>query len=104
MDSNEEKVTRKQIMDKLSPMEDIMGEHDFLVVSESLLCDVTHTDVVPGFKTDYSMINLSLSLHSKGPVIIYWGVGGGGRSVILGGGSLFFELKLGEGHVLSIWI
>ena len=27
--------------------------------SESSLCDVTHADIVPGFKTDHSMITLN---------------------------------------------
>ena len=30
--------------------------------------------------------------------------GEGGGLLILGGGSLFFELKFGEGHFFSIWI
>ena len=36
---------------------------DFFLESESSLCDVTHSDIVPGFKTDHSMITLSVSLH-----------------------------------------
>ena len=31
---------------------------DFFLASESSLCDVTHADIVPGFKTDQSMITL----------------------------------------------
>ena len=34
---------------------------DFFLVSESSLCDVTHTDIVHGFKTDHSMITINLS-------------------------------------------
>ena len=36
---------------------------------------------------------------NKGPVIIYWGGGGEGGPLYLGGGSLFFELHLGKGHL-----
>ena len=38
---------------------------DFFLVSESSLCDVTHADIFPGFKTDHSMITLSVALHSN---------------------------------------
>ena len=38
---------------------------DFFLVSESSLCDVTHTDILPGFKTDHSMITLNVALHSN---------------------------------------
>ena len=38
---------------------------DFFLASESSLCNVTHADIVPGFKTDHSMITLDLSLHSN---------------------------------------
>ena len=38
---------------------------DFFLVSESSLCDVTHADIVPGFKTDHSMITLNIALHSN---------------------------------------
>ena len=42
---------------------DIHCRLDFFLVSESSLCDVTHSDIVPGFKTDHSMITLNVSLH-----------------------------------------
>ena len=38
---------------------------DFFLVSESSLCDVTHADIVPGFKTDHSMITLNVAPHSN---------------------------------------
>ena len=38
---------------------------DFFLVSESSLCDVTHADIVPGLKTDHSMITLNVALHSN---------------------------------------
>ena len=37
----------------------------FFLVSESSLCDVTHADILPGFKTDHSMITLNVALHSN---------------------------------------
>ena len=42
---------------------------DFFLVSQSILGDITLTDIVPGYKTDHSMITLNLSLHSnpRGP-------------------------------------
>ena len=38
---------------------------DFFLVSESSLCDVTHADIVLGFKTDHSMVTLNVALHSN---------------------------------------
>ena len=38
---------------------------DFFLVSESSLCDVTHADIVLGFKTDHSMITLNVAPHSN---------------------------------------
>ena len=38
---------------------------DFFLVSESSLCDVTHADIVPGFKTDHHMITLNVAPHSN---------------------------------------
>ena len=37
----------------------------FFLVSQSILGISTHTDIIPGFKTDHSLITLSLSLHSN---------------------------------------
>ena len=42
---------------------DISCRLDFFLVSESLTCDITHSDIVPRFKTDHSMITLTISLH-----------------------------------------
>ena len=36
---------------------------DFFLISQSLLGNVTLTDILPGFKTDHSMIILKISLH-----------------------------------------
>ena len=38
---------------------------DFFLVSESSLCDVTHADIVLGFKADHSMITLNVAPHSN---------------------------------------
>ena len=42
---------------------------DFFLVSQSILGNITLVDIVPGYKTDHSMITLNLSLHSnpRGP-------------------------------------
>ena len=42
---------------------------DFFLISQSVIGDVTNTDIVPGYKTDHCMITLDLSLHanSRGP-------------------------------------
>ena len=38
---------------------------DFFLVSQSCICNITQADIIPGFKTDHSMITLDLSLHSN---------------------------------------
>ena len=42
---------------------------DFFLVSQSLTCNVTNSDILAGFKTDHSLITIKLSLHSnrRGP-------------------------------------
>ena len=42
---------------------------DFFLISQSFLGNVTSTDILPGFKTDHSMVTLKVSLHSnpRGP-------------------------------------
>ena len=42
---------------------------DFFLVSQSLMCNVTHTDISAGFKTDHSMVTIQVVLHtnSRGP-------------------------------------
>ena len=42
---------------------------DFFLVSQSLMCDVTHTDISAGFKTDHSMVTIQVALHTnpRGP-------------------------------------
>ena len=42
---------------------------EFFLISQSFLGNVTLTDILPGFKTDHSMIILKISLHSnpRGP-------------------------------------
>ena len=38
---------------------------DFFLISQSFLGNVISTDILPGFKTDHSMIILKISLHSN---------------------------------------
>ena len=38
---------------------------DFFLVSQSFLSNVTFADILPGFKTDHSMITLNISLHTN---------------------------------------
>ena len=42
---------------------------DFLLLSQSLTCNVTNTDILAGFKTDHSLVIIKLVLHSnpRGP-------------------------------------
>ena len=44
---------------------DIQCRLDFFLVSQSSICNIAQADIIPGFKTDHSMITLSLSLHSN---------------------------------------
>ena len=38
---------------------------DFFLVNNSILCSAINTDIVPGYKTDHSMITLQISLHNN---------------------------------------
>ena len=42
---------------------------DFFLVSRSLMCNVTFTDILAGFKTDHSMVTIQVALHKnpRGP-------------------------------------
>ena len=42
---------------------------DFFLMSRSLMCNVTHTDILVGFKTDHSMVTIQVALHTnpRGP-------------------------------------
>ena len=44
---------------------DIHCRLDFFLISQTSICNITQADIIPGFKTDHSMITLSLSLHSN---------------------------------------
>ena len=46
-------------------LSDIHCRLDFFLVSQTSICNITQADIIPGFKTDHSMITLSLSLHSN---------------------------------------
>ena len=45
---------------------------DFFLISQSLMCNVTSAEILPGFKTDHSMITLAVALYEniRGPW--YW--------------------------------
>ena len=45
---------------------------DFFLISQNLMCNVTSAEILPGFKTDHSMITLTIALHEniRGPG--YW--------------------------------
>ena len=38
---------------------------DFFLVNKSIICSAINTDIVPGYKTDHSMITLQISLHNN---------------------------------------
>ena len=38
---------------------------DFFLISQCTLCNTINADILPGYKTDHSMINLHISLHSN---------------------------------------
>ena len=42
---------------------------DLFLVSQSLMCNVTHADISTGYKTDHSIIDISIAVHSnpRGP-------------------------------------
>ena len=42
---------------------------NFSLVSQSLMCDVMHTDISAGFKIDHSMVTIQVALHAnpRGP-------------------------------------
>jgi len=51
---------------------DIHCRLDFFLISQTSICNITQADIIPGFKTDHSMITLSLSLHSNPRGIGFW--------------------------------
>ena len=48
---------------------EIYCQLDLFLVSRSLLCNVTHTDISAGFKTDHSIVTIQVALHinPRGP-------------------------------------
>jgi len=46
-------------------LSDIHCRLDFFLVSQTSICNIIQADIIPGFKTDHSMITLNLSLHSN---------------------------------------
>ena len=51
------------------PRSEIHCRLDFFLVSQSFLGNINPADILPGFKTDHSMITLNITLHSnpRGP-------------------------------------
>ena len=44
---------------------------DFFLVSQSFMGNVSSADILPGLKTDYSLITLSISLHSTPRDVVF---------------------------------
>ena len=44
----------------------------FFLISQSLMCNITHADITMGFKTDHSMVIISVALHSNQRGLGYW--------------------------------
>ena len=38
---------------------------DFFLISQNTLCNIIEADILPGYKTDHSMITIQISLHSN---------------------------------------
>ena len=38
---------------------------DFFLISHDTLCNIIEADILPGYKTDHSMITIQISLHSN---------------------------------------
>ena len=38
---------------------------DFFLVRQSLMCNITYTDISAGFKTDHSMVTIQVALHTN---------------------------------------
>ena len=45
---------------------------DFFLVSQNLMCNVTHTDISVGFKTDHSMVTILVALHTNPRGTDFW--------------------------------
>ena len=52
-----------------SPKPEIHCRLDCFLISQSLSCNVTNSEILTGFKTDHSLITIKLALHSnpRGP-------------------------------------
>ena len=48
---------------------EIQCRSDFFLITESLMCNITSTDISTEYKTDYSLIEIKITTHSnmKGP-------------------------------------
>ena len=45
---------------------------DFFLVNQSTFCNTSEADIIPGYKTDHSMITLQISLHSNKRCRGFW--------------------------------
>ena len=68
---------------------DIQCRLGFFLVSQSSICNVTQADIIPGFKTNHSVITLSLSLHSIPRGNGFWNL----NTSLLKGTSYLEEIK-----------
>ena len=53
-------------------MHEVHCRLDFFLVSQSLFCNITDADISPGYKTDHSLISLSLSIHLNRRRTSFW--------------------------------
>ena len=51
---------------------DIQCRLDFFLISSSLYTDISETDILPGYKTDHSLVTLAIDLHTnaRGPILL----------------------------------
>ena len=45
---------------------------DFFLVNQTTFCNIVSADILPGYKTDHSMITLQISLHSNNRGRSFW--------------------------------
>jgi len=45
---------------------------DFFLVSQSLMCSVTSVNISAGYKTDHSLIDIRIALHSNPRGLGFW--------------------------------
>ena len=45
---------------------------DFFLISSSLCTDISETDILPGYKTDHSLVTLAIDLHTNPIGLGFW--------------------------------